>query len=252
MAMAMVATTTANTAVTMSTSTGNRGGLRWGVAAAALLVGGLLVVSAIPRIAAHSAVLPGSAVSRAMDEGRSVSSPEAEAAYRAYTDALAWLPNDPALRAERARLARRLSLLDAQPEWASRAVDDFRAAAALSPGDGVIWARLAEAELAAGAEVETVLPHLRLARLTAPRRASALFPQFVIVMRHWEAMPDDMRAHALADLPIFWGSPSFRPVLLRSYLDAGFAARAAFRDRLAENPRALQGFDRLLSATLGL
>ena len=52
-------------------------------------------------------------------------------------------------------------------------------------------------------------------------------------------------------MPALWRRGQLRGFLVASYLDAGFAARAAFRERLSEDPRALPQFDRLLSAALG-
>lgn len=224
------------------------------VAAIALLAGGLLIWDAAPRIAAHGALLPAGPAIRAVDAGEVLPLEMAEAAHRSYTQVLAWRPGDPALLQDRARLAGQLALLDPRSavHWREEAVEDFRAAVAAAPGDGAVWARLAQAELEAGADVQSVLPHLRLARLTAPRRASALLPQFSIVMRHWDAMPDEMRAHALADLPSFWQRRALRPLLVTTYLEAGYPARAAFRAGLGKNELSLQQFDRLLASNLGL
>lgn len=251
--MAMAATITANTAGTMSTRPSG-GLLKWGVASVALLAGGLLLYTALPRIAAHGALLQAGAAIRAIDGGEALAPDAAEAAYRSYTVALAWRGDDPALLKDRARLAGRLASAEPQSAgaWRERAVEDLRAALAVAPGDGTAWARLAQAEMEAGADVQSVLPHLRLARLTAPRRASALLPQFSIVMRHWDAMPDEMRSHALEDLPSFWSRRALRPLLVTAYLDAGFSARTAFRVKLGENERALRDFDRLLVSSLGL
>jgi hypothetical protein len=236
-------------------STKPKGGLlKWGVASVVLLAGGLLLYTAIPRIAAHGALLQAGAAIRAIDGGAALPPDAAEAAYRSYTVALAWRGDDPALLKDRARLAGRLASADPQSAvaWRARAVEDLRAALALAPGDGTAWARLAQAEIEAGADVQSVLPHLRLARLTAPRRASALLPQFSIVMRHWDAMPDELRTHALEDLSSFWSRRALRPLLVTAYLDAGLPARAAFRVKLGENERALRDFDRLLVSSLGL
>ena len=251
--MAMAATITANTAATMSTRKSGRL-LKWGVASVALLAGGLLLYMALPRIAAHGALLQAGAAIRAIDGGETLPPDVAEAAYRSYTFALAWRGDDPALLKDRARLAGRLASADlpSAREWRVRAVEDLSAALALAPGDGTAWARLAQAEIEAGADVETILPYLRLARLTAPRRASALLPQFSIVMRHWDAMPAEIRSHVLEDLPAFWQRRALRPVLVTAYLDAGFPARTAFRVKLGENERALRDFDRLLVSSLGL
>jgi hypothetical protein len=227
---------------------------RWvhrGAIVTSLLVGCLLVFTAVPRIAAHSAVLSAGTAIQALDEGRALQREEVVAAYEAYTEALSWHPEDPALLQDRARLAGRLALLDEQMAalWRERAVRDFRDALAAAPGDGAVWGRLAQAELEAGAGAEEVLGHLRLARLTAPRRASALLPQFVIVMRHWDAMPEEMRVHGLADVSGFWTRRAYRPLLVSTYLEAGFEARAAFRERLGERPSALQQFDRQLASS---
>ena len=252
MATAIRATTTANTAAIMSTdATTKDRRLKWVIAAAALLIGGSLVLMAVPRIAAYGFVLSAGAVIQAVDDGRGVSQEQAEAAYRSYSQALAWRPRDPVLRHDRARLAGRLAVLEPRSaaQWRERAVRDFRRAVAAAPGDGTAWARLALAELEAGADIKEVLPMLRLARLTAPRRASALLPQFSIVMRHWEAMPEEMRTHALADLPSFWSRGALRPLIVADYLNAGYAARAAFRERLGENAGALNAFDRALASS---
>lgn len=236
----------------MSTDAGHSRRLGWAVVAACVLVGGLLIAMSVPRLAAYGRVLGASPAIRTIDEGRAVSLEDAKAAYQSYTAALAWRPHDPVLREDRARLAGRLALLEPQSVhlWRERAVEDFRQAVTAAPGNGTAWARLAQAELEAGAGIEKALPQLRLARLTAPRRASALLPQFSIVMRHWDAMPDEMRTHALADLPSFWSRGAIRPLLVSAYLGAGFEARAAFRVRLGENPRSLEAFDRLLASSL--
>lgn len=251
--MAMAATITGNTAGTMSTDARDRRPLKWAVMAVGFLAGGFLIYEAVPRVGAYGALLPAGATVRAIDEGRAVSLEAVDAAWHSYTQALEWRGDDPRLLRERARLAMRRAVLEPQSAdlWRGRAVEDYRAAVAAAPGDGTAWARLAQAELEAGAGVETILPYLRLARLTAPRRASALLPQFSIVMRHWDAMPDEMRAHALADLPAFWSRRALRPVLVTAYIDAGFPARAAFRVRLGDNERALRDFDRLLASSLG-
>lgn len=250
--MVMAGITTAGIAAIMSTDAGHSRRLGWAVVTVCVLVGGLLIAMSVPRIAAYGLVLGASSAIRAIDEGRGISQEDAKTAYHSYTAALAWRPHDPVLREDRARLAGRLALLEPRlaPFWREQAVEDFRGAVASAPGNGTAWARLAQAELEAGAGIETVLPQLRLARLTAPRRASALLPQFSIAMRHWDAMPDEMRAHALADLPSFWSRGAIRPLLVAAYLEAGFEARAAFRRRLGENPRALQAFDRLLASSL--
>ncbi len=228
---------------------------------------------ALPRIAAHAALIGTDATVAALDQGRAVPTAALIAAIAAHDDAISWLPGDAGLRRDRARMARRMAGLDDVLEdgnaiegaaeedlpfilahaghWRRRAVEDLRQAAAAAPGDGLVWALLADAELEAGAPPEAVLPVLRLARLTAPRRASALLLQHRIVMRHWAAVPGEMRDHALADLPAFWRRGALRGFLVASYLDAGFAARAAFRERLGDDPHALQQFDRQLSAALG-
>lgn len=250
--MATRDTITANTAGTMSTERADRRLHRVAVTAA-LLAGGFLMIAAWPRIAAHGVLLQAGSAIRAIDEGGVLAPQAAETTFDAYSRALVWRPDDPALLRNRARLAGRLALLEPQSEglWRARAVADFRAALAAAPGDGTAWARLAQAELEAGAEIEDVLPHLRLARFTSPRRASALLPQLSIAMRHWEAIPDDIRVHALADLPAFWQRRALRPLLVTAYLDAGLAARVAFRARLGENERALRDLDRLLASGLG-
>lgn len=230
---------------------------RWFISAAALaglLAGGLLIYAAVPRIAAHAIVLRAGPDIRAIDEGRSISGEAAETAYGKYTEALLWRPSDPALLRGKARLAGRLAFLKPGSSglWRERAVADLRAAVAAAPGDGTAWAWLAQAELNAGGSVEEVLPHLRLARLTAPRRASALLPQFAIVMKHWSAMPDEMRAHALSNLPAFWSRRTLRPWLMATYIEAGLPARAAFREQLGKNEKMLRDFDRVLTSSLGL
>lgn len=252
--MAMAAITMGNTAGTMSTDARDWHPLRWILVAVGFLAGGFLIFEAVPRVGAYGALLPASATVHAIDEGRVVALEAVDAAWHSYTQALDWRRDDPRLLRERARLAMRRAALEPQSadRWRGRAVEDYRTAVAAAPGDGTAWARLAQAELENGADIEQVFTHLRLARLTAPRRASALLPQFSIVMRHWDAMPDEMRSHALDDLPSFWSRRALRPLLVTAYLDAGFPARAAFRVKLGENERALRDFDRLLVSSLGL
>ena len=153
---------------------------------------------------------------------------------------------------DRARIARRLDGIagDAETTFELRqsAVTDLNAAAAAAPFDAFNWALLADAGIAVGKAPEDVLPALRLARLTGPRKASAILLQHGIVMRHWAAMPDEMRVHAMADAAVFWRRAPYRWFLLESYLDAGFAARAAFRRALAaDDPRLLDHLDRMLT-----
>lgn len=248
--MVTLGITTGDIADTMSTKGGYGRARQWIAAIAAFSVGVVLVIAAVPRITAAWIVLPASEAVRAIDDGRPVSLEDGEAAYDLYSEALAWRPDDPVLLHDRARLAGRLAVLESElaSQWRRRAVEDFRKVVALSPGNGTAWVRLAKAEIDAGADVEEVLPKLRLARLTAPSRASALLPLFLITMQHWDEMPDDLRSHALAAVPIFWTRRSMRPLLVAAYLDAGFEARAAFRERLGEKESALPAFDRLIAS----
>lgn len=228
---------------------------RWTLALIAGGAGLLLLVLALPRIAGHATLLPHGAVREALDRGTAMEPARAEAAHAALTRAGAWLPGDAAIARDRARVARRLARLSDGPETSDRLIDaavaDLRAAAATAPADGFTWALLADTELAAGKPVEAVLPALRLARLTAPRRASTILLTHGIVMRHWDAMPGEMRAYATDEILQLWRRGALRPLLVETYLDAGFAARAAFRARLGEEPRALQQFDRALSDAVG-
>lgn len=227
-----------------------------------------LIAAAFPRIGAHMLLVTSGATRAALDDGLKIDPDELIVAYAAYDKALAHLSDDPELLLTRARIARRMAKVSAFAEqrgaekesiarhgssqvWREWAVRDLRHAAAVAPGDGVVWATLAHAEIEAGSSVEATLPALRLARLTAPARASALLLQFQIVMRHWAEMPEDMRAHALAKVPAFWRRARLRPVLIEAYLEADFAARSAFRERFAEDTKALLQFDRQVSALLG-
>ena len=226
----------------------------WTMMLLAGLFGAALITLAVPRIAAHAGLLPFGPVRVALDEGAAVTPARLAAAHEALARAGAWLPAEAAIARDRARVARRLARttdnVDMSGTLPGPAVADLRAAAAAAPADAFNWALLADAELAAGAAAGEVLPELRLARLTGPRKASALLPQLGIAMRHWAAMPDEMRAHALSDAAAFWRRGTYRPFLLESYLDAGFAARAAFRAALAADPRLLTQFDRALSSLL--
>lgn len=227
---------------------------RAAVALAACL-GLALAGLAVPRVAGHTILVPHGAVRAALDQGTAVEPARLEAAHEALGRAGHWLPDDAAILRDRARIARRLARLSEYPEMSDRlmnaAVADLRAAVAAAPADGFIWALLADTELADGKPIEEVLPALRLTRLTAPRRASAILLTHGIVMRHWAAMPDEMRAYATDDILQLWRRGDLRPFLVESYLEAGFAARAAFRERLGDDPRALQQFDRMLSDALG-
>lgn len=218
----------------------------WAMMLLAGLFGAALIALAVPRIAAHSGLLPFGPVREALDQGTEVTPARLMATHEALARAGAWLPTEAAIARDRARVARRLARI---ADNADMAVADLRAAAAAAPANAFNWALLADAELAAGATAQ-VLPALRLARLTGPRKASALLPQIGIAMRHWGAMPDEMRAHALSEAAVFWRQGTYRPFLLESYLDAGFAARAAFRVALASDPRLLAQFDRALSNLL--
>ena len=228
---------------------------RRALALIAACAGLLLAVLALPRIAGHAMLLPHGAVREALDRGTVVEPARLEAAHAALARAGAWLPGDAAIPRDRARVARRLARLSDDPETADRLIEaaaaDLRAAAAAAPADGFTWALLADTEIAAGKPVEAVLPALRLARLTAPRRASTILLTHGIVMRHWETMPAEMRAYATDDITQLWRRRDLRPLLVETYLDAGFAARAAFRARLGEDPRALQQFDKALSEAAG-
>lgn len=216
--------------------------------------GAALIALAVPRIAAHSGLLPFGPVREALDQGTEVTPARLAAAHEALARAGAWLPADASIARDRARVARRLAGIADKADMPSGlpglAAADLQTAAAAAPADAFNWALLADAQLAAGAPAGEVLSLLRLARLTGPRKASALLPQFGIAMRHWGAMPDEMRAHALSDAAAFWRRGTYRPLLLESYLDAGFAARAAFRAALAADPRLLAQFDRVLSGRL--
>ncbi|WP_304731728.1 hypothetical protein [Parvibaculum sp.] len=213
-------------------------------------MGALLAVIAVPRIAGHAALLPYGSVRAALDEGVAVEAARLDAAREALERAGEWLPGDAAIARDRARVARRVAVLAGDGRAADglrlSAVADLRIAAASAPADAFNWALLADAEIIAGTPIEAVLPALRLARLTGPRKASALLLQHGIVMRHWPAMPDEMRIHVMRDAAVFWHRPVSHPFVLESYYDAGYAARAAFRAELAAYPRSLEHLDLVL------
>lgn len=255
--MAMAVTTTENTAAIMSTEAHIASGPNvrrqqsWGLVLLAACIGMALITLAVPRIAAYGPLVSFGPVRAALDQGTDVHSARLDAASEALGRAGQWLPAEAAILRDRARVGRRLAAIAGDPEMAIElqrsAAVDLRAAAAAAPFDAFNWALLADAEIAAGKAPEDVLPALRLARLTGPRKASAILLQHGIVMRHWTSMPEEMRAHAMADAAVFWRRAPYRPFLLESYLDAGFAARAAFRRALAaDDPRLLDHLDRML------
>ncbi|PKP72271.1 MAG: hypothetical protein CVT83_00790 [Alphaproteobacteria bacterium HGW-Alphaproteobacteria-5] len=245
---------------------------RYGVIVLAALLGGALVLLSVPRIAAYGALSGFGDVRAALDDGGAVEPQRLDAAYLAFEAAGRRLPDDAAILRDKARIARRLVQAAGVPKanetpgisreararavqgaaiWRARAVRDLTKAAVASPANAFIWALLADAELEAGSAAQDVLAELHLARLTGPYRASALVLEHGIVMRHWEVMPEAMRAHVMASTRLFWGRHGLRSVLLSSYIDAGFEARAAFREEFRDTPAALEQIDRLLWSDIG-
>lgn len=244
----------------------------FGVIVPAALLGVVLVVLTGPRIIAYGALSGFGDVRTALDDGGAVESERLDAAYAAFESAGSRLPDDAMILRDKARIARRLAQAAAAPHgyetpgisheasargvadaatWRARAVRDLTKAAVASPANAFIWALLADAELKAGAAAQDVLGELHLARLTGPYRASALVLEHEIVMRHWEVMPEEMRAHAMASTRLLWGRGGLRSLLLSSYIDAGFEARAAFRKEFRDAPAMLEQIDRLLWSDIG-
>lgn len=224
-------------------------------------LGILLLLLAVPRIMAHAAVLPVADVRAALGSGTPLSEDRLRTALTAYDRAIEWRQADPSFRRDRALAARRLARLrpteGESPECDSdclkrTALDDLRIHAGLAPGDGFVWALYADAGIELGNEVEAALPALRLARLTAPSRASALLLQYRLAMLHWDRMPPEYREHGLRYVAILWKKRGLRPLLFETYLEAGFPARAAFREAMGEGSRGLMQFDRMLLSRAGV
>lgn len=260
--MEMAATTTASTAGTMSTEARQR---RRGAAGAApfvmLALGVALLALAAPRIAAHAELISLANVRAALVSGAPLPEDRLQTALIAYDCAIEWRPADPAFRRDRAIATRRLARLElAEGEYREcdsgclkrAALDDLRVHARLAPGDGFVWALYADAGIELGEELEAAFPALRLARLTAPSRASALLVHYRLAMLHWDRMPREEREHGLRHAADFWKKRSLRPLLVEIYLEAGFPARAAFREAMGEGSRGLMQFDRMLLSGAGL
>lgn len=267
--MVTVATTTPNIVDTMSTRDGlsgrrTRGGLSpataWSGYIAVLLLALALVVLALPRVGAQIAVLFMGDVREALSSGKDLSEERLWHSRSAYDRALEFTPRDESLLLTRALISRRLAVLaDRQgviDEKHRRSCDGkclrmealeyLSRTVAAAPSNGFAWALHADTALQLGRTPEDILPSLRLARLTMPNRASALLVQFRIAMLHWEAMPDEVRVHGLSRLTDLWSRPELRRSLTATYLASGFAARAAFREALSQNPRQLEQFDRIM------
>ncbi len=226
----------------------------WGMIMLAACLGTALVLLAVPRIVAYGPLISFGPVRAALDQVAMLDLHRLELSTRLWVAAgpvasgtrLLILRDRAAQTREQAR-CRIVGDAEMTFEFRQLAVADLNAAAAAAPFDAFAWALLADARIDAGKAPEEILPALRLARLTGPGKASAILLQHGIVMRHWATMPDKMRAHAMADVAVFWRRAPYRPFLLESYLDAGFAARAAFRRALAaDDPRLLDHLDRML------
>ncbi|MFN4354438.1 hypothetical protein [Parvibaculum sp.] len=220
-----------------------------------------LVLMGAPRVIAHAYVLTFDDVRAALVSGAPVPEGRLDSAQVAYGHAIEWRSDDPSFRRDRALVVRRmLRLADVNagetsasaeprcnPACLKRAArDDLRVHAGLAPADGFGWALYADAGLEIDGDMSSALPALRLARLTAPRRASALLMQFRITMQRWDRVPEEMRDHSLRYVGAFWLNNDLRPFLIDVYLHSGYAARAAFREVMALNPRHLEQFDHMM------
>jgi hypothetical protein len=218
----------------------------------ATILGVALVVLAVPRVMAHATLLPFGDVRSGLVTGRHILAHRLDEARSAFLTAAAWAPGEPSFWREQALIARRLARSDgASGDKRDYLLNEEALAAArhyvrLSPGDGYAWALFAQTRIDADARPADVVQELRLARLTAPSRASVSLVHFRIAMLHWKDTPDEIREISMRDVLAYWRYRPLRPLLVSTYLEADYAARAAFREALGADPRALKRFDRLL------
>jgi len=221
------------------------------VSGAILVIAGVLLLTlGLPRLIAATTLAPWSDVRQALDDGTKLEPDRLEQAYDAYGRALSWTPGDDVLLADRARIARRLTRMSDAPAqvkvFQQSALADLRAAAAAAPGNGFVWAMLADAKLEVGYDLASVSDDLKMSWLVGPYKASAMLVRLRIVLARWETAPPELREAALNDFAAAWPAFRLRRVLAENYVAAGLPARAAIRDRLQITPDVLPAFDALV------
>lgn len=188
-----------------------------------LIAGLVLVLLAVPRIAAFGIVAPWSGiVPPALQSGASLTEAELLAARESYAAAIAFLPGEAQLQRDHARLSRRISPGD---EDVSRGL---RAAAAAAPDQGFIWALLADS-CVSQSPLRECAGYLRLSGLVAPHEASSMLFRSRLILRHWGDTDDELRAQARRDVRNLWESWTMRRSLARLYLQLDPPRRLLFR-----------------------
>ena len=170
---------------------------RLAAAALALVLGGSLLVLALPRLFASVLLLPGSVI---LEIDEPVSESDLDLLIASRERALRWVDagkiyTDMAIG--RMFLVQRRSYETGGGEQAfdrallNQAITDLRAGLARAPGRPVAWSQLAAAELLAQGPSAKAAAALRMSLITAPYAPLLLFPRIELGFRLWPVLSQE-------------------------------------------------------------
>lgn len=209
-----------------------------GVAAVSLLLGGLLLALAVPRVVAEFVLLPGNRVLALMQKGQAPSDKELELFIATRQRSLAWADQ---ARARTDLALAGLALAQRQigggpryHELVEAAEQSLRDGLARAPANPFAWARLGFGELSAGEPGARVAAALMMSMRTGRVEPSLTFARLELCLIEWPAFPDSGQALIADQIRLAWGQSQRRLIDLARVTNRVDTVRQA----LAEPDRA--------------
>jgi tetratricopeptide (TPR) repeat protein len=215
---------------------------RWIVGIGTLLLGAFVLSLAVPRLAAHVALMPGNAALKRLTAGEVLTDEGYQRILRSREAALRWVELPQAridLGETHYLMAQFADVTGVDPEESLvQARRELELALTAEPADPRHWLWLADVNQALG-DHERAAEAVRLSLLAAPNDVGLAAARAGLALRYWGDLPPEAKAIAARDARKALASP-----------DAGaFVADAAERDRLGPLREAVAG-DRAASAKL--
>lgn len=191
------------------------------IAAASLALGGVILILALPRIAAEVVALPGNRVEAAIDHGTIPMDADLAILVDSRRRALRWLDSE-RFAAELALGQLLLTRHDIGGGARNRSRRDeaehsLRAALALAPADPYAWTRLAAMSLVEGEPASQVVKMVEMALRTAPVEPRLTFARLELCFAEWDYFPAGARPVLDEQLRIAWRqSPALTVRLARA------------------------------------
>ncbi len=199
------------------------------------LFGSVLVVAALPRLAAEYNRLGATPIVKAISENkREVRGDAKEYAINNLNVAVSFTPENRALYNALATMD--LFLYEGYKSGAESdrafkslklAQENFQKALRTAPGDANIWYLLAETGVRLQGADARALEALRISYLIGPREGWIAHRRLGLSLRLWPLLPTGTRKMVLREIRMLWISGGYHTVLVRHFLRAGKTGQEA-------------------------